>query len=48
MKVGADIEYDINRASIIREEIGWENKLSMDANQVIRSDLGTYKLRDGM
>lgn len=34
MKVGADIENDKRRAAIIREEIGYEMKLMMDANQV--------------
>ncbi len=38
LKVGADIEDDIRRASIIREEIGSERKLMMDANQ--RWDVG--------
>jgi L-fuconate dehydratase len=33
MKVGADIEQDIRRAEIIREEIGDDIKLMMDANQ---------------
>ncbi len=33
MKVGADIEEDIRRATIVREEIGWDRKLMMDANQ---------------
>jgi len=33
MKVGANIEDDKRRAGIIREEIGWEKRLSMDANQ---------------
>lgn len=33
MKVGADIEADIRRAEIIREEIGDELRLMMDANQ---------------
>jgi L-fuconate dehydratase len=33
-KVGGDIEEDIRRARILREEIGWERKLMMDANQV--------------
>ncbi|KAF1027157.1 MAG: L-fuconate dehydratase [Burkholderia plantarii] len=32
-KVGADIEQDIRRATILREELGWERKLMMDANQ---------------
>jgi L-fuconate dehydratase len=34
MKVGRNLEEDIRRAAIIREEIGWERKLMMDANQV--------------
>ena len=33
MKVGRDIEDDIRRAAIIREEIGPKRKLMMDANQ---------------
>jgi L-fuconate dehydratase len=33
MKVGADIKADIRRAQIIREEIGSDIKLMMDANQ---------------
>jgi L-fuconate dehydratase len=33
-KVGANIEDDMRRASIIREEIGPDRKLMMDANQV--------------
>lgn len=33
MKVGMDLEEDIKRAAIIREEIGTERKLMMDANQ---------------
>ena len=34
MKVGADLEDDIHRATILREEIGDERRLMMDANQV--------------
>ena len=34
MKVGADIEDDVRRARLIREEIGTDRKLMMDANQV--------------
>lgn len=34
MKVGADLEDDLHRARIIREEIGDECQLMMDANQV--------------
>ncbi|MDQ3398185.1 MAG: L-fuconate dehydratase [Deinococcota bacterium] len=33
MKVGADLADDLRRAAIIREEIGPERKLMMDANQ---------------
>lgn len=33
-KIGADLEEDIRRASILRDEIGWERTLMMDANQV--------------
>ncbi|MEM9648023.1 MAG: L-fuconate dehydratase [Bacteroidota bacterium] len=33
MKVGANLEDDVRRASIIREEIGEDLKLMMDANQ---------------
>jgi L-fuconate dehydratase len=34
MKVGRTIEDDIRRAALIREEIGWDRVLMMDANQV--------------
>src|SRR2546426_3522104 len=34
MKVGRDIEDDVRRARIIRDEIGGKRKLMMDANQV--------------
>jgi L-fuconate dehydratase len=34
IKVGADLEDDMRRCAIIREEIGPENKLMVDANQV--------------
>ena len=33
-KIGANLEEDIRRASILRDEIGWERTLMMDANQV--------------
>ncbi len=33
LKVGADIDNDIRRAQIMREEIGYDRKLMMDANQ---------------
>lgn len=34
MKVGRNLEDDLRRARVIREEIGWERRLMMDANQV--------------
>lgn len=34
IKVGRDIEDDVRRATIIREEIGPDRKLMMDANQI--------------
>lgn len=34
VKVGRDREDDVRRLTIIREEIGWERKLMVDANQV--------------
>jgi len=39
IKVGRDLADDIRRCTIIREEIGWERKLMVDANQVW--DVGT-------
>jgi L-fuconate dehydratase len=33
-KVGGDPEADLNRSRVMREEIGWERHLMMDANQV--------------
>ncbi len=34
IKVGSNLEADIRRAALIREEIGWDNFLMVDANQV--------------
>ncbi len=34
IKVGRDLQDDIRRCRIIREEIGWNRRLMMDANQV--------------
>src|SRR5437588_539415 len=34
MKVGRNLDDDVRRARLIREEIGWERKLMMDANQI--------------
>ena len=34
MKVGGDLDNDVRRATLIREEIGPERFLMMDANQV--------------
>ena len=37
-KVGGDLEDDLGRSKILREEIGWERVLMMDANQVWEVD----------
>lgn len=34
MKVGHNLKDDLRRARLIRDEIGWDRKLMMDANQV--------------
>ncbi|MSU35089.1 MAG: L-fuconate dehydratase [Pedosphaera sp.] len=34
IKVGRDLADDIRRCTILREEIGWERRLMLDANQV--------------
>jgi L-fuconate dehydratase len=44
-KVGGDLEDDIRRARILREEIGWERRLMMDANQVWDVDQAVDCLR---
>jgi len=44
-KVGGDIETDIRRARILREEIGWDRRLMMDANQVWDVDEALCNLR---
>jgi L-fuconate dehydratase len=44
MKVGTSIEDDVRRASIIREEIGPDKKLMMDANQVWDVDEAIEKM----
>jgi L-fuconate dehydratase len=33
LKVGGDIQDDLRRGRTVREEIGWENRLMVDANQ---------------
>jgi L-fuconate dehydratase len=33
LKVGGDTQDDLRRGRIVREEIGWQNKLMVDANQ---------------
>lgn len=44
-KVGADIEQDIRRATILREELGWDRKLMMDANQIWDVDQAIENMR---
>jgi L-fuconate dehydratase len=38
IKVGRNLDDDVRRSRIIREEIGWERRLMMDANQVWEVD----------
>jgi L-fuconate dehydratase len=44
-KVGADIEQDMRRARILREELGWDRKLMMDANQTWDVDEAVSNMR---
>lgn len=44
-KIGGDLEEDIRRAALLREEIGWDNVLMMDANQVWDVDETITKMR---
>jgi L-fuconate dehydratase len=44
-KVGGNIEEDMRRAAILREEIGWDRKLMMDANQVWEVDEAITNMR---
>ncbi|MFW3616474.1 L-fuconate dehydratase [Billgrantia antri] len=44
-KIGGDLEEDIRRAALLREEIGWDNVLMMDANQVWEVDETVAKMR---
>lgn len=44
-KVGADIEQDVRRAQILREELGWDRKLMMDANQIWDVDQAVNNMR---
>lgn len=38
IKVGRDLQDDIRRLKIIREEVGWERRIMVDANQVWNVD----------
>ena len=44
-KVGGDIETDVRRARVLREEIGWDRRLMMDANQVWDVDEAVRNMR---
>jgi L-fuconate dehydratase len=44
-KIGGSIEEDARRAALLREEIGWDNVLMMDANQVWDVDETVTKMR---
>ncbi len=45
-KVGGNLEEDRQRARILREEIGWDRALMMDANQVWDVDEAITNMRD--
>ena len=45
-KVGGNLEEDRRRAQILREEIGWERPLMMDANQVWDVDEAIANMRE--
>lgn len=45
MKVGANLEDDLRRAAIIREEIGYEAKFMVDANQKWEVDEAIEKMK---
>lgn len=44
-KIGANLEDDMRRAAILREEIGWDRTLMMDANQVWSVDESVANMR---
>ncbi|MBB3330999.1 L-fuconate dehydratase [Halomonas campaniensis] len=44
-KIGGNLEEDASRAALLREEIGWDNVLMMDANQVWEVDETVAKMR---
>ena len=44
-KIGADIEQDVRRAQILREELGWDRALMMDANQTWDVDQAVENMR---
>lgn len=46
IKVGRDLEDDRRRCRIIREEIGWDRRLMVDANQVWEVDQAVAWMRD--
>lgn len=44
-KIGGDLDEDARRAALLREAIGWDNVLMMDANQVWEVDETVTKMR---
>lgn len=44
-KIGGNLEEDARRAALLREEIGWDKVLMMDANQVWEVDETVAKMR---
>ncbi|XP_074636539.1 mitochondrial enolase superfamily member 1-like [Acropora palmata] len=45
MKVGSNLDDDMKRAEIFRQEIGWDNFLAMDANQCWDVDEAVYHMK---
>jgi len=45
LKVGGDPEDDLRRGRIVREEIGWQNRLAVDANQKWSVDEAIERIR---
>ena len=44
-KVGGDLDEDVRRARLLREEMGWQRVLMMDANQVWEVDQAVQHMR---
>ena len=45
MKVGKNLTNDLNRASLIRQKIGWDKNIMMDANGVWDVDEALHNMQ---